>query len=270
MIATLLPLLAILVSCGLVAGFAAGLLGVGGGIVTVPVLEYALRYAGIPEEYRMHLAVGTSLAAIIPTSITSARLHHARGAVDLELARRWAVPMLLAAFAGSILASHAPLGLLAGVFGAVALAAAVKMLLPLDDVRLAPEAPRGPAGSAASATIGGVCAIMGIGAGTLAVPSLNLWGYSVHRAVGTAAFFGLLISVPGTIGYLLARPEKSLPWVTVGFVSFAGLAILGPVSMLTANWGARVAHTMSRRHLSVAFGLFLLLIAVRMGWRALD
>lgn len=101
MLPALLPLLAILVSCGLVAGFAAGLLGVGGGIVTVPVLEYALRYADIPEEYRMHLAVGTSLAAIIPTSITSARLHHARGAVDLELARRWAVPMLLAAFAGN-------------------------------------------------------------------------------------------------------------------------------------------------------------------------
>jgi uncharacterized membrane protein YfcA len=270
MLAALLPLLAILVSCGLVAGFAAGLLGVGGGIVTVPVLEYALRYAGIPEEYRMHLAVGTSLAAIIPTSITSARLHHARGAVDFELARRWAAPMLVAAFAGSVLASRAPLGLLAGVFGVVTLLAAVKMLLPLDEVRLARQAPRGPVGSATSAAIGGISAVMGIGAGTLAVPTLNLWGYPVHRAVGTAAFFGLLISVPGTIGYLLARPDMPLPWVTVGFVSFAGLAILGPVSMLTANWGARVAHTMSRRHLSVAFGLFLLLVALRMGWRALD
>jgi uncharacterized membrane protein YfcA len=152
----------------------------------------------------------------------------------------------------------------------VALAAALKMLLPLDDLRLASQAPRGPAGSAASAVIGGVCAVMGIGAGTVAVPTLNLWGYSVHRAVGTAAFFGLLISIPGTIGYLLATPGAALPWITVGFVSFAGLAILGPVSMLTATWGARVAHTMSRRHLSVAFGLFLLVVAVRMGWRALD
>ena len=96
----LLPLIAILAVSGLVAGFAAGLLGVGGGIVTVPVLEYSLRFAGVPEEYRMHVAVATSLAAIIPTSISSARSHHARGAVDWELARRWAAPMFVAAFAG--------------------------------------------------------------------------------------------------------------------------------------------------------------------------
>lgn len=268
--ATWLPLLTILVSCGLVAGFAAGLLGVGGGIVTVPVLEYALRYADVAPEYRMHLAVGTSLAAIIPTSISSARLHHQRGAVDWELARRWALPMLLAALAGSFYASHAPLGVLAGIFGAVALLAAMKMLLPLDELRFAPRAPEGALGSAASATIGGVCAIMGIGAGTLAVPTLNLCGYPVHRAVGTAAFFGLLISIPGTLGYLLAQPGIHLPWITVGFVSLVGLAIVGPSSMLTAAWGARVAHSLSRRRLSIAFGLFLLVVAARMIWRALN
>ena len=130
--AELLPLIAILAVSGLVAGFAAGLLGVGGGIVTVPVLEYSLRFADVPEEYRMHVAVATSLAAIIPTSISSARTHHARGAVDWDLARRWAVPMFIAAFVGSVLASHAPLAVLAGVFGSVALLIALKMLLPLD------------------------------------------------------------------------------------------------------------------------------------------
>ena len=128
--------------------------------------------------------------------------------------------------------------------------------------------PEGALGSAASATIGGICAIMGIGAGTLAVPTLNLCGYPVHRAVGTAAFFGLLISVPGTLGYLLARPEAPLPWITVGFVSLVGLAIVGPSSMLTAAWGARVAHSLSRRRLSIAFGLFLLVVAVRMIYRS--
>ena len=100
----LLPLLAILAVSGVIAGFAAGLLGVGGGIVTVPVLEYSLRFADVPEQYRMHIAVATSLAAIIPTSISSARSHHARGAVDWALATRWAVPLLLAAFVGSLLA----------------------------------------------------------------------------------------------------------------------------------------------------------------------
>jgi uncharacterized protein len=111
----LLPLIAVLAASGLLAGFAAGLLGVGGGIVTVPVLEYSLRFAGVPEEYRMHVAVATSLAAIIPTSISSARTHHARGALDLDLAKRWAVPMFVAAFAGSMLAARASLAVLTGV-----------------------------------------------------------------------------------------------------------------------------------------------------------
>lgn len=264
-----LPLLCILASCGLLAGFAAGLLGVGGGIITVPVLEYALRFADVEPEYRMHMAVATSLAAIIPTSISSARLHHARGAVDWQLAKRWGIPMLAAAFFGSMLASRAPLQVLAGVFGIVALIVAAKMLLPLDEVRVANRAPVGPAGAATSAVIGGVSAIMGIGAGTLAVPALNLCGYSIHRAVGTAAFFGLFISIPGTLGYLIAQPNTNLPWITVGFVSMVGLAIIGPGSMLTATWGARVAHSMSRRRLSIAFGVFLLFVGSRMVYRAL-
>src|SRR5690348_870809 len=139
----LLPLIAVLAVSGLLAGFVAGMLGVGGGIVTVPVLEYSLRFAGVPDEYRMHVAVATSLAAIIPTSIQSARAHHSRGALDVELARNWAIPMFLAAFAGSLLASHAPQAVLAGVFGSVALMIAFKMMLPLDEVRVASQVPRG-------------------------------------------------------------------------------------------------------------------------------
>jgi uncharacterized membrane protein YfcA len=265
----LLPLIAILAATGLVAGFAAGLLGVGGGIVTVPVLEYSLRFAAVPEEYRLHVAVATSLAAIIPTSISSARSHHARGAVDWELAKRWAAPLLLAALAGSLAASQAPLAVLAAIFGTVALLIALKMFLPLDHVRFAERLPRGIAGGALATLIGAISAMMGIGGGTLAVPALTLCGYPIHRAVGTAAFFGLLISVPGTIGYLLARPDTGLPWLTVGFVSVAGLAVIAPGSMLTAALGARVSHSLSRRRLSQAFGVFLLLVGSRMIYRAL-
>jgi uncharacterized membrane protein YfcA len=267
-LATLLPLIAVLAVSGLVAGFAAGLLGVGGGIVTVPVLEFSLRFAGVPEEYRMHVAVATSLAAIIPTAISSARSHHARGAVDWDLARRWAAPMVVAAFIGSLLASHAPLIVLAGIFGSVALIIASKMLLPLDHLRFTDQVPRGVGGGAIASLIGGVSAVMGIGGGTLAVPTLNLCGYPMHRAVGTAAFFGLLISVPGTLGYLLAKPGTGLPWLTVGFVSVAGLAVIGPGSMLTASLGARAAHALSRRRLSQAFGVFLLFVGTRMLYRA--
>jgi uncharacterized protein len=268
-LADLLPLLAILAASGLVAGFVAGLLGVGGGIVTVPVLEYSLRFAGVPEEYRMHVAVATSLAAIIPTALSSSRSHHARGAVDWELAKRWAAPMVFAAFAGSLLASRAPVAVLAGVFGTVTLVIAAKMLLPLDHLRFAERVPGGIGGGLLATFIGGVSAVMGIGGGTLAVPTLNLCGHPIHRAVGTASFFGLLISVPGTIGYLLAKPAAGLPWLTVGFVSVAGLAVIAPGSMLTATLGARTAHRLSRRRLAQAFGLFLLLVGSRMLFRAL-
>lgn len=267
--AEILPLITILALSGVVAGFAAGMLGVGGGIVTVPVLEYSLRFAGVPEEYRMHVAVATSLAAIIPTSMSSARSHHQRGAVDASLARAWAVAMAVGAMIGSLLASRAPLPVLAGVFGSVALLIAAKMLLPLDEVRVARDAPRGAGGVLLATLIGGVSSVMGIGGGTLTVPTLNLCGYPIHRAVGTAALFGMFIAIPGTVGYLLARPPVALPWATVGFVSLVGLAVIAPGSMLTARLGARVAHSLSRRRLSQAFGVFLLVVGARMLYRAL-
>jgi uncharacterized membrane protein YfcA len=213
--------------------------------------------------------VATSLAAIIPTAISSSRSHHARGAVDWELARRWCAPMVVAAFAGSLLASHAPVAVLAGVFGGVALLIAAKMLLPLDHLRFAAEVPRDVGGGMLATFIGGISAVMGIGGGTLAVPTLNLCGYPIHRAVGTASFFGLLISVPGTIGYLLARPGADLPWMTVGFVSIAGLVVITPGAMLTATLGACTAHALSRRRLAQAFGVFLLIVGTRMVYRAL-
>ena len=264
----LLPLIAILAASGLLAGFVAGLLGVGGGIVTVPVLEYSLRYVDVPEEYRLHVAVATSLAAIIPTSISSARAHHARQAVDGALARSWAVPMVLGAAVGSVLAARAPLPVLAAIFGGIAWLIAAKMLLPLDHLRAAGQVPRGAGGAVLASLIGGISAVMGIGGGTLAVPTLSLCGYPIHRAVGTAALFGVFISIPGTAGYLLARPAVDLPWATVGWVSLAGLALIAPGSMLTAKLGARVSHALSRRRLAQAFGVFLALVGARMLYRA--
>jgi uncharacterized membrane protein YfcA len=169
---------------------------------------------------------------------------------------------------GSLLAARAPLAVLAGVFGTVALAIAVKMFLPLDHLRAGDQVPRGAVGTALAAGIGGVSAVMGIGGGTLTVPTLNLCGYPIHRAVGTASFFGIVISIPGTVGYLLAQPPVALPWATVGYVSLVGLAVIAPGSMLTAALGARAAHALSRRRLSQAFGIFLLVVGSRMLYRA--
>ena len=171
-------LVALMLATGLVGGTIAGLLGVGGGIVIVPVLEIALGWLGVDASVRMHLAVATS--------ISSARAHHSRGAVDLELARRWALPLLIGAFAGSLLASAVDTRVLTAVFGGVALLVALKMFLPLEGRHLSDAVPRHWSAAAIPSAIGVVSAMMGIGGGTLSVPVLTLLNEQIHRAVGTA------------------------------------------------------------------------------------
>jgi uncharacterized protein len=267
---TLLPLIGILIATSLVAGTLAGLLGVGGGIVIVPALEFLLRYAGVEPEARMHLAVATSLATIIPTSITSLRSHHRRGAVDWSLVRSWALPMLAASLAASILAARASSGVLTAIFGFVALLVSVKMFLPLDYWRIADQVPRGLGGGIVASGIGGVSAVMGIGGGTLGVPLLTLTGFPIHKAVGTAATFGLLISVPGTLGFLFVSPSEPVPVGTVGYVSLLGFLVIAPGAMLMAPVGARLAHALDKRTLSQAFGVFLFIVAARMLYRSFN
>lgn len=263
----LVSLALVMFGTGLIGGVLAGLLGVGGGIVIVPVLELMLRYTDVPPEWRMHVAVATSLATIIPTAISSSRAHHARGAVDWQVVRAWAGPIFLGSLAGSIVAAQVESSVLSAVFGFVALVVAIKMFLPLDHVRLTANVPRGLAGGVLSAIIGVTSAMMGIGGGTLSVPIMTLTGATVHRAVGTAAFLGLLVSVPGTVGYLVADPPVTLPWGTIGLVSLVGFAVIAPASFITAPLGARIAHRLSKRQLSAAFGAFLLIVALRMLYR---
>jgi len=264
-----LPLLAAVIASGALGGLLAGLLGVGGGIIIVPVLDLALVAAGVDPTVAMHVAVGTSMATIVPTSISSARSHARRGSINLEIVRRWSLPVVLGALAGSLLAASVDGKVLAGVFGVVAGFAALKMALPLDHVVLRTGLPTGVAGASLPASIGAVSAMMGIGGGTLSVPSMTLCGEPVHKAVGTAALLGLWISVPATIGYLLAHPagEVMPPW-TIGCVSLPGFAVIAPVSWLVAPLGAHLAHSLDRRKLSTAFGAFLLLVAARMLYRA--
>ena len=264
-----LPLVAAMVGAGALGGLLAGLLGVGGGIVIVPVLDLALVTAGVDPAVAMHVAVATSMATIVPTSISSSRSHARRGSIDVEVVKRWSLPIVIGALAGSFVASSVDARALAGVFGAVAGLAALKMVLPLDHLVLRTSIPGGLAGAAIPCSIGVISAMMGIGGGTLSVPSMTLCGEPVHKAVGTAALLGLWISVPATIGYLLAQPGVAAmpPW-TIGWVSLAGFAVIAPVSWLVAPAGARLAHSLDRRMLSAAFGVFLLLVASRMLYRA--
>jgi uncharacterized membrane protein YfcA len=267
-ISQLLALAAAMLATGLIGGVIAGMLGVGGGIVVVPILDAALGFLGVDPAIRMQVAVATSLATIIPTSISSSRAHRAKGAVDGELVRRWAVAIFLGAIAGTLIASHVHSIVLSGVFAVVAFIVAAKMLLPLDHVTLAQDVPRGIAAQAMPLAVGTTSSMMGIGGGTLSVPLLTLVNYPIHRAVGTAALFGLLISIPGTIGYILGGwGDPRLPMASLGYVNIIGFLLIAPMTWISAPWGAALAHRLSKRQLGVAFGIFLLIVALRMAWR---
>ena len=264
-----LPLAVSLAGAGAVGGLLAGLLGVGGGIIIVPVMDFALTSVGVDPAVALHLSVGTSMATIVPTSVSSSRSHARRGSVDFELVRKWSLAIVVGALIGSQVAASVDARVVAGVFGIVAGLAALKMVLPLDHVVLHQGVPRGVAGVVLPGSIGMVSAMMGIGGGTLSVPSMTLCGEPVHKAVGTAAVLGLWISVPATLGYLLAHPpgEVMPPW-SIGCVSLIGFAIIAPVAWLLAPVGAQLAHSLDRRRLSAAFGVFLLVVAGRMIYRA--
>ena len=253
---------------GIFAGVLAGLLGVGGGIVIVPVLEWVFELLGVPAEIRMHLAVGTSLAIIIPTSISSARAHYARDAVDINIAKRWSPFIVLGTVIGIIIASRVEGNVLTGVFGAVAFIVAVKMILPFDNRTLTSDVPRGALTATIPTVIGTISTMMGIGGGSLTVVTLTLMSQPIHRAVGTSALFGLVISIPASIGFVYAGwGNDMLPFGSIGFVNLIGFLLIAPTTVLAAPLGARIAHALSRRSLGLLFGLFLLLVSTRMMWQ---
>lgn len=260
-----LSLIVAMLLTGVVGGLLAGLLGIGGGIVIVPVLFVALGVLGIDSSIRMHIAVATSLATIIPTSISSAWSHYKHGAVDADLARLWSGPIFVGAVAGVYVASQVQSQVLTAVFASVALLVAVKMLLPLDDYAFVDSVPRGPASNVIPFGIGAISTMMGLGGGVLGVPVLTLCRHPIHLAVGTAAVFGLVISLPATAGYLWAGwGHPLLPAASVGYVNLIGVLLIAPLTVLTAPVGARIAHRISRRRLSLLFGVFLLLASVRL------
>jgi len=266
----LLLLALAMLATGAVGGVLAGMLGIGGGIVIVPVLDLALAMVGTDPAVRMHVAVATSLATIIPTSIASARAHHRRQSVDVALVRRWAVFVLAGSIAGAWFASRIHSDSLALLFASVAMLIAVKLMLPLDGHTLAAEVPRNPVIALVPATIGAVSSMMGIGGGTLSVATLTLFNQPLHRAVGTAALFGLAISLPGTAAFILTGwGDARLPVGNVGYVSLVGFALIAPTTWLAAPLGASLAHRLTHRQLSVSFGAFLFLMSLRMFYRAL-
>jgi uncharacterized membrane protein YfcA len=254
-----------LIISGVVGGLVAGMLGVGGGIVVVPALHVVLGLLGVDPNVNMHVAVGTSLATIIPTSISSLRSHEKRGAVDWALLRRWVGPMVAGVLIGSAIAGYVRGETLTIIFAVVALIASVHFALGREEWRVGSALPTGPGGAVMPAAIGGVSTMMGIGGGTIGVPTMVLWGYPIHRAVGTASAFGLIISIPGTVGAALAGwTAHGVPPYSLGYVNLLGFLLIAPASYFAAPLGASIAHMTDRKRLRIAFAVLIALTAGRM------
>ena len=258
-----------MLATGTVAGVLAGLFGIGGGIVIVPVLETALGFAGVDPAIRMHVAVGTSLATIIPTSISSARAHHMRRSVDVDIVKRWAVFVLLGALLGAWIASRVHSDVLAIVFATLAFLVALKMLFMPESRNLTEEVPHGVLVPVIPTAIGCFSSMMGIGGGTFSVMTLTLFNEPIHRAVGTAALFGLVISLPGMLGFVAAGwTDPRIPAGSLGYVNLIGFACIAPATVLAAPLGAKIAHGFSAKRLNMLFGAFLVLASIRLFYRA--
>jgi uncharacterized membrane protein YfcA len=255
-----------LLATGALAGVLAGLLGVGGGIVIVPVLYQVLTWLAVDADVRMHLTVGTSLATIVATSLASARAHRRRGSLDLALLRTMAAGVLLGALAGVVVGTRVGGALLTGTFAAVALLVAANMALRPGNTHLAPALPTGWPRPVLGAIIGAFSVVMGIGGGTLSVPLLTAFAVPIRTAVGTGAAIGLLIALPGAAGFALSGlGTPGLPAGSVGYVNLIGFALITPMSVVCAPLGARLAHALPTRAVRYAFAAFLLATATRMG-----
>jgi uncharacterized protein len=258
-------LAAAIVAGGIVTGILAGLFGIGGGSVIVPVLYEVFRILGVPDEVRMQLCVGTSLAIIVPTTIRSYLAHRAKGVVLDEVLRRWAVPAVVGVAIGSAIAAFAPSAVLKLAFVAVAAFVGIRFLFGQDAWRIANALPGRIAMSLYGLLVGLSSSVMGVSGGSVANIVQSLYGIPIHNAVATSAGLGVPITIAGTLGYMLAGlPQQDLmPPLSIGFVSLVGVAVMAPVSSFTAAYGARLAHAWPKRRLEIALGLFLLAVAAR-------
>jgi uncharacterized membrane protein YfcA len=271
-VSELLELAGLLVVVGALAGFLAGVFGIGGGAILVPVFYECFRLAGVPLEVRMPLCIGTSLAIIIPTSIRSWRAHYSRGAVDTEIVRTWWLPVLAGVIAGSVTARYAPERLFKIVFVAVAWSAAARLLLARANWKFGDDLPKGPLMKVYGGVVGLLSTLMGVGGGLFSNLLMTFYGRPIHQAVATSSALAVLISIPGAIGYVYAGwPAAALyPDVTalqlpfaIGYVSLIGAVLVMPTSLLTAPLGVRAAHAMSKRTLEMAFGCYLFIVGSR-------
>jgi uncharacterized protein len=254
-----------IIVAGIVTGILAGLFGIGGGAVIVPVLFEVFRIVGVPEEVRFQLCVGTSLAIIVPTALRSYSAHRAKGLVVSAVMRSWTLPAVVGVAVGSIAAAVAPPDLFKLAFVVIAGVIAAKLLIGRESWVLGRQLPRRFAMAACGFIVGLASSLMGISGGSLATMAMTLYGVPIHNAVATSAGLGVPITIAGTLGYILAGlPHQALlPPLSLGFVSAIGVILIAPISSYIAPLGARLAHALPKRQLEIGFGLFLITASLR-------
>lgn len=262
--------LALYLLCGLLAGLSAGLLGVGGGIVIVPFMVWQLPREGVPDRWVMLIAVATSLAVIVVTSLSSAYAHHRRGAIRWEAAQRLVPGILMGSLAGAVAAEHLPTPLFKVLFGLFLMMVAWRMTLHLP-LPARPETSswaRGDAWILAGMLIGFASSVLGIGGGTLSVPYLLKRGLSIRDAVATSSVGGFPIAVAGTVTYLaMGWREPGLPVSNAGYVSVPAFLAIAALSVPSAPLGAWLAHRLPSGRIRAAFAMLLAVVGLRLSWQ---
>ncbi len=261
----LLQMFALLVVIGALGGVLAGLLGVGGGIVLVPAFFYAFQTLGYGGDHLMQICLATSLATIIVTSLRSVHSHNKKGAVDWQILRGWGPGIAIGAILGVLVATSLRSTTLQLLFGVLALVIGLYMALGRSHWRLGDAMPSGMGRTATSPTVGFLSVLMGIGGGSFGVPLMSLHNVPIHRAVATAAGFGVIIALPAAIGFLLMDiANENRPPFTIGAVNLPAFAVVIAMTLLTAPWGVKLAHAMDPKPLKRVFAVFLILVALNM------
>ncbi|MWB78517.1 TSUP family transporter [Pseudooceanicola sp. 216_PA32_1] len=261
----LLTMLVLLMAIGALAGVLAGLLGVGGGIVLVPAFFYAFQTLGYGGPNLMQICLATSLATIVVTSLRSLSSHNRKGAVDWDILRAWLPGIVVGAILGMLTATALRSSALQVLFGCLGIVVGLYLAFGRVEWRIAENMPKGWRLALLSPLLGFLSVLMGIGGGSFGVPTMTLFGRPIHRAVATAAGFGVIIAVPSVIGFLLYSPENQvLPPFTVGAVNLPAFAVVIAMTLITAPLGVRLAHATDPKPLRRIFAAFLLLVALNM------
>lgn len=259
-----------MLATGVVSGVAAGLLGIGGGAVIVPALSSALLWMGFDSDVVQHVAVGTSLAIIIPTGIMSARAHHKRGALDIDVFKLWAPFIVAGTFIGGLMAGWYSGDVLRIVFAVMAFVIAANIIFSFQTKLMGHLHGSKPTHRGAAFVVGYLSSLMGIGGGSLTVPTLVAFGQTMHKAVGTSAAIGVAIALSGTLGFLISGWGVSdLPPLSLGYINIVALVLVGTMAAVCAPLGAALAHKLDQKTLKYVFAAFLVAVGLNMLWKVL-